>query len=673
MQRGVHHIPGSASQGNTRLYWVPPLMQWAKLPRRGKCILEGRKVLHERWLTHSDCRSEPWQCHGDVEQGLAILDRNPLLNASTLPAFGRWGGSHFPVVPPIVVVFVFQPSWSPGMRAAWPKSVVAVAPVAHGFRPANLQLSHKLHTGGCPASHAFRPTINGASHLVEACRSGSSAAHVAASQGCGKSSSKARAGRSGFPHCFPTAGMLFASTADALQLCRCSQTKPQPCAFCLSTPAGPAPEVRPSAAGIAQPAPAAVARPPVTAAAAPTAAPVPAAGRAGASQPAAAAVQAASLPAALAAAPEAAAAGPEAAAAEQEEGESLAPFRPASAESPRGRLATALAVTSPYMPAQRQAGIFQEAAEAAGGAAGRKEEPAAGAAGRQPPAATAGLAAAGGEPSLDRWALAAEQPVAAVGGVSGDTHIGGAAALAAAHMQAAPGAVAEAGEAGEAREAAPPARSAAVEQPTAAAAAAAEEEEEEGEQEWQLLPQPERERPLSREDVRAGQGLAAADMAAGHHAAVDAAAVAAPLQAAGSGGAEAAGEAGPAARAAAHEAAAAEAPARELAAAQFGGPQAASVAAAEGQVEQPGYTMGPAPAERRQPSAAAAEGGPAEQPLLPAGGFNREQDISVFRPVLLAVLIVCMGIPLVLSGWEASTGSRTCQCSVAAVPVWGCV
>ena len=43
----------SKCQGNTRLYWVPPLMQWAKLPQHGKCILEGRKVLHERWFTQT--------------------------------------------------------------------------------------------------------------------------------------------------------------------------------------------------------------------------------------------------------------------------------------------------------------------------------------------------------------------------------------------------------------------------------------------------------------------------------------------------------------------------------------------------------------------------------------------------------------------------------------------
>lgn len=335
------------------------------------------------------------------------------------------------------------------------------------------------------------------------------------------------------------------------------------------------------------PSAAATARPPVTTAAIPT--PAPAA--------AATAARSAPQPAAPAAAA-AAAAVPEAVAVKQEEGESLAPFRPASVESPHGRLATTLAVTSPYSPAQRQAGTFEEAAQQAAATAGAEvaEKPAA----EEPAAAAAarGMAAAGDEPSLDRWALAAERPVATVGGVSGETHIGGAAALAAAHLQAAPGAVAgqEAAAAGPAAErplgAAQPETGAAVELPSAMAAA----EQEGGEQEWQLLPQqpdqqPEQaqqpehaqlaeqaqqaqhERPLSREDVQQGQGLAAADVAAGRHAAVDTAAVAA-------------GDGGGAERAA----------------------------------------------------------GAAQQPLLAAGGFNREQDIAVFRWVCIHFYSVIVSV-----------------------------
>ena len=339
------------------------------------------------------------------------------------------------------------------------------------------------------------------------------------------------------------------------------------------------------------PSAAAIARSPVTTAAIPT--PAPAA--------AAAAPSAAPQPAAPAAAAPAAAV-PEAVAVKQEEGESLAPFRPASVESPHGRLATTLAVSSPYAPAQRQAGTFEEAAQQAAATAGAEEaeKPAA----EEPAAAAAapGMAAAGDEPSLDRWALAAERPVATVGGVSGETHIGGAAALAAAHLQAAPGAVAgqEAAAAGPAAErrlgAAQPETGAAVELPSATAAA----EQEGGEQEWQLLPQqpdqpPEQaqqpehaqlaeqaqqtqhERPLSREDVQQGQGLAAADVAAGRHAAVDAAVDAAAVAAGGGGGAE---------RAA----------------------------------------------------------GAAQQPLLAAGGFNREQDISVFRWVCIHFYLVIASV-----------------------------
>lgn len=237
------------------------------------------------------------------------------------------------------------------------------------------------------------------------------------------------------------------------------------------------------------------------------------------------------------------------------------------------------------------------------------------------------------------WQAAAERPVAAVGGTTGRTHVGGAAELAAARLHRAPPAAA-------AEEPAQPAEKAAAE------AAAAE------------------------EDLRHGPELAAADVAAGHKAAADVAAATAGEQEEEEEEEEAGGPE-PAPKAPAEGGATAEAKAAAAAppeaAAEGGGPargaagreeeptealqplppivpgvgaqyekartlqaQALHAAAQQGGGEGEwgaGYIMGPAREERQPPGpGAGGEAGPVERPpLLPAGAFGREQDISVFR------------------------------------------
>lgn len=157
--------------------------------------------------------------------------------------------------------------------------------------------------------------------------------------------------------------------------------------------------------------------------------------------------------------------------------EGLAAYRPATADTRRGRLNILVAQASPYLgPLPGTAGPAE--AGSPGAQAG--------------PGAEAGEAEETGAAAPGAWRVAADQPVAAVGGTTGTTHVGGPGELEAArlHRRAAPEAAAE------------------------AAAGAAEEGAAGG------APQ----RPLSPTDARKGQGLAAADVAAGHHAAVDAAA-----------------------------------------------------------------------------------------------------------------------------------------------------
>lgn len=276
----------------------------------------------------------------------------------------------------------------------------------------------------------------------------------------------------------------------------------------------------------------------------------------------------------------------EAAAAEMREEEGLALFKPASDESRRGRLATAVAMASPYL-APPQTGAPSPAEQAAAAA--------------QPFAAPP-----------DGWEAAAERPVAAVGGTTGLTHVGGRADLTAAHLRARPAAAAE-------EEAAEPGR------PASGTAAAEEAPAAEAE---------ERERPLSPTDVQQGRALAAADVAAGPKAAADTAAAAAPA-AASRGGAEPEPEPEPEAEAEA------EPPLSRREEQRPSGAAIASPLAEAGQqepaqqVEARGsgsggreeYIMGPAHQER-QP--AGPQPAPSE-PLLPAGAFNQDQDISVYR------------------------------------------
>ncbi|KAL4435460.1 hypothetical protein ABPG77_006222 [Micractinium sp. CCAP 211/92] len=157
---------------------------------------------------------------------------------------------------------------------------------------------------------------------------------------------------------------------------------------------------------------------------------------------------------------------------EQRASEGLAAFRPASPDTRRGRLLGLVAQASPYL----------------GPLPGGAEPAAAGS-----PLAQAGQGAEAGEAegtgaaAPGPWQEAAEQPEAAAGGRTGTTHVGGPAELDPARLH-------------RRRE------------------GASAQEEAEGEA---AQPRP------SPTDIRKGQGLAAADVAAGRHAATDAAAVAA--------------------------------------------------------------------------------------------------------------------------------------------------
>jgi hypothetical protein len=173
---------------------------------------------------------------------------------------------------------------------------------------------------------------------------------------------------------------------------------------------------------------------------------------------------------------------PRPARAEQEdEQEGLALYRPASEETRRGRLSAAVATASPYLAPPPPIDYAQSPAEEAAAA-----EAAA------PPASTQL-----GPPPEDNWRVAAERPVAAVGGTTGQTHVGGRAELAAARLHT-----------GDAA-AAPAETAAADEVPT-------EEQPVTGEQPGGLSPV----------DLLHGRGLAAADAAAGRKAARDAASAA---------------------------------------------------------------------------------------------------------------------------------------------------
>lgn len=271
---------------------------------------------------------------------------------------------------------------------------------------------------------------------------------------------------------------------------------------------------------------------------------------------------------------------PETEAVEQIEEEGVALFRPATAETRRGRLATAVAVASPYTQAE--------------GPPGRP-----GASAAAVPQAPAPQATALPE-APDVWRAAAERPVAAVGGTTGRTHVGGAAQLAAARLHAAPGAAA--------------AVSARLQTPAP---------------EPQLaVKEPGQERPLSPTDVRKGQSLAAADVAAGHKAAADAATATA-------GAGEAGGPAGWG------EAAEKLQPPEQTSARQLPAQQeeqqveltkALGVRYEPQQAQQRGAAVGPGgrtPPQALPPWPRATQ--PESEPLLPAGAFSQEQDISVFR------------------------------------------
>ena len=312
---------------------------------------------------------------------------------------------------------------------------------------------------------------------------------------------------------------------------------------------------------------------------------------------------------------------PDAAAAERAEAEEVAPFHPASEATRRGRLAAAVASVSPYTsppvspPTSPAAGVAAPAAAPLGQQQQQqqRQQQAEGALPEEVPQA----------PSV--WQEAAQHPVAAVGGTTGQTHVGGPAALAAARLHAAPHAAAAAAQ---------PETALSIE-----------------EQALRAVAPPDR--PLSPVDVRKGQSLAAADMAAGHKAAADAAAAAPPS-------ASAAEPAAPQQQQQQRGAAAAaplqrqeeleegwelpeapSPPARQLPPA----PPAIESPARRQQQEQLqerarppepsaelGAIMGPPPSRPRV-GAAPAGGSVASppRPLLPAGAFGQEQDISVFR------------------------------------------
>ena len=224
----------------------------------------------------------------------------------------------------------------------------------------------------------------------------------------------------------------------------------------------------------------------------------------------------------------------------------MALFKPVVADTRRGRLAAAVALSTPYGAVQ--AGPVQQ------------------------------------EAAPEPWQAAAEHPVAAVGGASGRTHVGGRPQVAAVLLHPAPAAAETAGVG--ARAAPLPAQ------------------------------QQGQEQPLSPADVRQGEDLAAADAAAGMHAATDAAAAAA---------------AGLATLAGVQL----QQEQQEL--------QQELQQEEQKQQQQQLHQFQPQraspqqqPQEEQEEEAAPREGlAPSESsiPLLPAGAFNQEQDISVFRQV----------------------------------------